>query len=544
MAGHVRQRCGAEGQHQAAARSPRRRRGLAAITSRQRIAAAIASSARFSRARRRSTPSRCRGRGRTCRRTASGVLGRDAELARMRRAGSSAHCAASGRSCSSPVSPASARRRWSTRCCEQAAAAERHLGGARPMPRAVRRRRSVPAGARCLLAAGRDAGRRTHRRAAAPARPGMAARVALAHSGRPSARRCGSRSSGATRERMLREMAEAIEAITAEAPLILVLEDLHWSDYSTLDLVAYLARRRDPRAADGDRHLPAGRCDPRRASAESGQARTAGARPVSGAAARVPRPKRPSRNISTVEFPGTSFPKRLARLIHRRTEGNPLFMVNLVEYLIDEADHRRVGRRSWHAAGRACQTSSRRSREHPATDREADRAAQSRTSGRVLEGASVVGMECSSVAIAAGLDEPTEWVEEHAKRWCGDTSFCRRRGSSNCRTAPSRRDTSSATCCISKCRTACCRRCGASQIHRRIGQSGEAIYGDRVGEIAAELAMHFEQGRDAPRAVKYLLLAAENATHRSAHHEAAALARRGLQALSALPPTPSAIGRS
>ena len=27
--------------------------------------------------------------------------------------------------------------------------------------------------------------------------------------------------------------------------MILVLEDLHWSDYSTLDLIAYLARRRD-----------------------------------------------------------------------------------------------------------------------------------------------------------------------------------------------------------------------------------------------------------------------------------------------------------
>ena len=51
---------------------------------------------------------------------------------------------------------------------------------------------------------------------------------------------------GATRERMLREMAEAMEALTAEAPSILVLEDLHWSDYSTLDLIAYLARRRDP----------------------------------------------------------------------------------------------------------------------------------------------------------------------------------------------------------------------------------------------------------------------------------------------------------
>ncbi len=40
---------------------------------------------------------------------------------------------------------------------------------------------------------------------------------------------------GATRERMLREMAETLEALTAAQPLILVLEDLHWSDYSTLD---------------------------------------------------------------------------------------------------------------------------------------------------------------------------------------------------------------------------------------------------------------------------------------------------------------------
>jgi predicted ATPase len=34
---------------------------------------------------------------------------------------------------------------------------------------------------------------------------------------------------GATRARMLRELAEAIEAVTAERPLVLWLEDLHWS---------------------------------------------------------------------------------------------------------------------------------------------------------------------------------------------------------------------------------------------------------------------------------------------------------------------------
>ena len=45
---------------------------------------------------------------------------------------------------------------------------------------------------------------------------------------------------------MLREMAEAIETLASKSPLLLVLEDLHWSDYSTLDLISYLARRPDP----------------------------------------------------------------------------------------------------------------------------------------------------------------------------------------------------------------------------------------------------------------------------------------------------------
>ena len=51
---------------------------------------------------------------------------------------------------------------------------------------------------------------------------------------------------GATRERMLREAAECLEALSAVQPLVLVLEDLHWSDHATLDLLTWLARRREP----------------------------------------------------------------------------------------------------------------------------------------------------------------------------------------------------------------------------------------------------------------------------------------------------------
>jgi predicted ATPase len=47
---------------------------------------------------------------------------------------------------------------------------------------------------------------------------------------------------GATRERMLREFCDLLEALSARRPWILVLEDLHWSDLATLDVLSRFAR--------------------------------------------------------------------------------------------------------------------------------------------------------------------------------------------------------------------------------------------------------------------------------------------------------------
>jgi predicted ATPase len=49
-----------------------------------------------------------------------------------------------------------------------------------------------------------------------------------------------------TQHRMLREIALGLEALAADAPLVLFLEDLHWSDFSTLELIATVARRLEP----------------------------------------------------------------------------------------------------------------------------------------------------------------------------------------------------------------------------------------------------------------------------------------------------------
>jgi hypothetical protein len=49
---------------------------------------------------------------------------------------------------------------------------------------------------------------------------------------------------GAMRERMLREI--VLETITSRSPLLLIFEDLHWVDNSTVDLISALARRHAP----------------------------------------------------------------------------------------------------------------------------------------------------------------------------------------------------------------------------------------------------------------------------------------------------------
>jgi predicted ATPase len=74
-------------------------------------------------------------------------------------------------------------------------------------------------------------------------------------------------------------------------------------------------------------------------------------------------------------------------------------------------------------------------------------------------------------------------------------------------------------------------------LHKGIGEQEEQAYGDRAREIAAELAVHFERGRDYLKAVQYLQHAGENALRRSAHHEAIILLTRGLELLKTLPDT-------
>src|SRR5262249_52131430 len=58
-----------------------------------------------------------------------------------------------------------------------------------------------------------------------------------------------------------------------------------------------------------------------------------------------------------------------------------------------------------------------------------------------------------------------------------------------------------------------------AQLHHQVGTCLEAGYSARMGEIAAQLAVHFERGGAAQRAVHYWQQTGANAARRNAHHE-------------------------
>ena len=50
---------------------------------------------------------------------------------------------------------------------------------------------------------------------------------------------------GATKERMLREIVDALGTLASTAPVVFHFEDLHWADPSSIDLLRRLARTRE-----------------------------------------------------------------------------------------------------------------------------------------------------------------------------------------------------------------------------------------------------------------------------------------------------------
>ena len=154
---------------------------------------------------------------------------------------------------------------------------------------------------------------------------------------------------------------------------------------------------------------------------------------------------------------------------------------------------------------------------------------------RVLEVASVLSGACSAAAIGAAAGEPTSDVEAVLDAMSRRSAFVRRGP-----TLEWPDGTVSATFEFLHAlyrevlgeRTSPARR---AELHRLIGLRLEAAYRHRAPEIAAELAVHFEESRDLARAVLYHQHAAETERRRSALNGARQHFTRALSLLERLP---------
>jgi predicted ATPase len=340
---------------------------------------------------------------------------------------------------------------------------------------------------------------------------------------------------GATQARMIRELAEALAVLTADTPLVLVLEDLHWSDRATIACLTYLAQRRE-RA----RLLVLGTYRPvdtvLQAHPLRGLVQELCGR---GQAVDLRLEYLPAEEVAVYVAGRLGGPVAapLAAFIAERTNGNALFMVNLVDYLVAQgAVVRHAGewrlREGAEAQGVSLpeglrQLLTRRIEALPPATR------------RVLEGASVVGREFAVAAVAAGVQCPVEDVEVQCDALATQDHFLEDTGVAiwpdGTRGGRYRFQHALYQQVLYE-QIGTARR---AQCHRHIGLRLEAGHGARAGDIAAQLAMHFERGGEGERALHYLQQAADNATQRNAHHAAVAALRHGLAVLTTLPESPT-----
>jgi len=340
--------------------------------------------------------------------------------------------------------------------------------------------------------------------------------------------------SGATRERMLREMGEALDVLTAQVPLVLILEDLHWSDYSTLDLISYLATRRQ-RA-----HLMLIGTFRNVELIVSGHPLKAVKQELLAKqlCRELPLEYLTESAVSdylSVTFPGNRFPAGLAGLIHQRTDGNPLFMVNAANYLL-ESGLIVLRDNTWELAvdinnvelGVPDNIKQMIERHVDHLDAETQ---------RTLEAASVAGLEFSTPALAAGLEEDPRVVEARCNELARQRQYIQECGVHD---LPNGEVVTRFGWVHALYQNVLYDRLPAARrvkLHRLIAERGEEVYGSRAVEISAELAMHFERGRDYKRAAYYLKSGANNAIRRFAYQEAVDLARRGIELINQLPET-------
>ena len=329
------------------------------------------------------------------------------------------------------------------------------------------------------------------------------------------------RAAGSNEARQLRELSEALEALSFQHPLVLVIEDLQWSDVATIDLLSLLGQRREPAkllVVGTSRHAEIQRSDhPLNRVLRSLVARS-GAHML-----RVPHIELAElQRFVDRRFAGHTFPEALTEWLAKTSGGTPLYMVALLDELagrdmlaeLDGAWRLTVSIEEVHA-------------HRPASvkqliDMQLDRL--STTEQRVLEAAAVVGAEFSTTLVAAALALDVEQVDDICDALARRSLFVRaepgdRYGVTHAliqevcieRSAPARR----------------------RRWHRLIAEAIERA--PRSAEHAHLLATHFDAAGEVARAVSAYAAAARHAAQRYATSDAVALCARALDLLPGLP---------
>ena len=325
---------------------------------------------------------------------------------------------------------------------------------------------------------------------------------------------------GTTRDRMVRELCEALEGLTTSFALVLILEDLQLVDHSTLDLISAIARRSEPakllllatlRPADlivSKSPLKALKYDLliHRLSHEISLERLEESHVA---------------NYLAAKFANADLPRGLASLIHRHSDGNPLFMIAMLDHLAQRGVIAQINGR-WQMTLPLEQVDP----GVPETLRhmlEVQLEELSDEQQQLLTCASVGGQCFTAWSVATMVEGDAAEIEEQFGALAERQHFLKAVGTVE---LPNGALSSEYEFRHSLYREVLYRRLNASQqmnFHRRLGEGLEALRSaDEPEAAAAEIALHFEEGREYQRAIQYLMLAAENATRRYAYRESIA----------------------
>jgi serine/threonine protein kinase/tetratricopeptide (TPR) repeat protein len=337
---------------------------------------------------------------------------------------------------------------------------------------------------------------------------------------------------GATKERMLREFGDALGALASGGPVVLLLEDLHWADSASIDLLRHLAPR-----AGGQRLLLIGTFRPEDVERSNHPLKNCKREiEAHNLSDEIALRLLPSEHLATyldVRFAPNDFPPQLPSLIYRKTEGHPLFSAALIELLQERGDISRSD-----AGWTLTHPISELGLEVPESVRGVIRRKIEALDGedrRTLQYASIQGEEFTSTIVAGMLGADELALEQRFDRLDRVHHLIETRGEEDLPDGALATKYHFAHALYQNILYEDLLLKQRVMLHRQAGEHLARHYGDQTARVAVALATHFERGRDYPRAIEYLIQAAKVASERYAGAAADEDYSRALQLVEKLP---------